>query len=239
MSHDINRDPEMWEFRALVGQRADAIWEEILSIADRNEGELPGTLQSCPRLLAGACHSTPTRLRLALEWLTTPRGKRLLPWVTVGFEQTLTVTNYLKYNPPRDEQKIPAGKQTSPLLSETSETSYPNLPKKKDNTSHPTNEWPSARALINLYNEKAPDECPAMEQISPARIGKARKYVTMFPKKEFWEEVFAEIHQSKFLRGLVKSDGHEGFKCNLDWLLTKGKDGTENCVKVAEGRYSR
>ena len=76
-----------------------------------------------------------------------------------------------------------------------------------------------------------------MEQVSPARVAKARKYLAQFPTQQFWDEVFAEIHKSRFLRGLVKSNGHEGFKCSLDWLLTKGKDQVENCVKVSEGRY--
>lgn len=100
-------------------------------------------------------------------------------------------------------------------------------------------DWPSPRALIALYNEKAPDECPAVEQISPGRIDKAKKYLAMFPKKEFWEEVFSEIHQSPFLRGLSNSPGHENWVCKLDWLLSKNKDGTENCVKVAEAQYRK
>ena len=99
--------------------------------------------------------------------------------------------------------------------------------------------WGSPRALIVLYNEKAPDEWAAVEQISDARIAKAKKYLAQFPKKEFWEEVFAEIHKSQWLRGLSHSNGREAFRNrNLDWLMSKGKgDQVENCVKVSEGRY--
>ena len=106
------------------------------------------------------------------------------------------------------------------------------------NTSHlKSDEWGSATQLFELYNTLTPDECPAIITYSPARIDKAKKYLRLFPKKEFWEEVFGEVHKSEFLRGLKNSNGHEGFICNFDWLLTKGKDGTENCVKVNEGRY--
>ena len=108
-SHDTNRDPEMWEFRELVGKRADAIWDEILSIADRNEGELPGDWKAYPTLLAGVCKSTPRHLAVALQWLCTPRGRHLQAWVTVNSEHAARVTNWRIYNPSRDANKIPRG----------------------------------------------------------------------------------------------------------------------------------
>ena len=49
--------------------------------------------------------------------------------------------------------------------------------------------------------------------------------------------MFVRIHRSRFLRGLVKRPGHEGFVADLDWLLSKGKDGVENAVKTHDGRY--
>jgi len=97
--------------------------------------------------------------------------------------------------------------------------------------------WLSPETLVELYNEKTPAECRAVEKLSPARRDKAKKYLAVFPKREFWEEVFREIHLSRFLKGMSNGSGHEGFKADFDWLLTKGKDGTENCVKVAEGKY--
>ena len=97
--------------------------------------------------------------------------------------------------------------------------------------------WPSPHALVEKYNRESPDECPAVNELSPGRKMKARKYLDMFPKEEFWTRVFQQIHQSKFLRGLKNTDAHEGFVASLDWLLTKGKDGTENVVKTVDGRY--
>ena len=91
--------------------------------------------------------------------------------------------------------------------------------------------------LVKLYNSETPDECPAVNTISPARREKAKKYLKIFPTEQFWRDCFAEIHNSPFLRGLRNTSGHKGFIASFDWLLTKGKDQTENCVKVAEGRY--
>lgn len=97
--------------------------------------------------------------------------------------------------------------------------------------------WPSPEELVALYNTTAPDECPEVTKLSPARRKKAQAYLAAFPERQFWEEAFAQIRASKFLRGLRPSNGHERFVADFDWLLTKGKDGSENCVKVYEGKY--
>lgn len=126
MPQDINRDPEFWEFRELIGPRAEAIWEEILSIADRNDGFLPGLWEAYPRLLAAACHSTRSRVQVAMDWLTTPRGKDLLPWVTVESKGVARVTNHAEYHRTREPDKIPQGKQ---MGFPPSEPSLPTFPK--------------------------------------------------------------------------------------------------------------
>ena len=97
----------------------------------------------------------------------------------------------------------------------------------------------SPESLIKLYNASTPDECPAVTVVSPARREKAKKYLLIFPQLEFWQEVFQQIHHSRFLRGLSNKNGngHQGFIADFDWLLTKGKDGSENVAKVHDGRY--
>jgi len=97
--------------------------------------------------------------------------------------------------------------------------------------------WPCPKLLIEKYNAETPNELSAVEKITPARIAKANTYLKIFPQVEFWTETFAEIHKSQFLRGLRSSNGHGSFKADFDWLLTKGKDGTENAAKVWEGKY--
>ncbi len=91
---------------------------------------------------------------------------------------------------------------------------------------------------MNLYNTKAPDECPEVTKLSPARRKKALAYLAVFPDQQFWEETCGQIHRSRFLRGLRPTgNGHHRFVADFDWLLTKGQDGSENCVKVYEGKY--
>lgn len=101
-------------------------------------------------------------------------------------------------------------------------------------------DWPTPEKLVELYNSLTPDECPAVTTLSPARRSKARQYLTAFPKQDFWEQVFKRVHQSKFLRGAHNGNGngHGNFRFDFDWMLTKGKDGSENAVKVFEGRYA-
>lgn len=96
----------------------------------------------------------------------------------------------------------------------------------------------SPETLAKLYNDLTPDECPAVTTLSPARRTKARQYLVNFPKQEFWEQVFKRVHESKFLRGARNGNGHGNFRFDFDWMLTKGKDGSENVVKVYEGKYA-
>ena len=98
--------------------------------------------------------------------------------------------------------------------------------------------WPSVEALIALYNETTPSACPSVESISEGRIKKAKAYLLLFPEREFWQTVFSQIGRSKFLRGFTTGKDGKPFVADFDWLLTKGRDGTENCVKVHDGKYS-
>lgn len=96
---------------------------------------------------------------------------------------------------------------------------------------------PTAVLLVSLYNHLRPSELPAVTVLSEERARKARKYLGRFPQFTFWRHAFEELGQSEFLRGLRTSPGHESFRGDFDWLLTVGRDRTENVVKVAEGKY--
>jgi hypothetical protein len=101
-----------------------------------------------------------------------------------------------------------------------------------------TAKWPSAEALAYLYNQAAPDNLPAVETLSPKRCERARRLLRTFPEKTWWLEVFAEYKRSKFLKGQTPpKPGHEGFRPDFDWLLSNGRNGAENCVKVHDGAY--
>lgn len=110
-------------------------------------------------------------------------------------------------------------------------------PRKNLSTISKTGPWPSVEALVTLYNEQSPDECPAVQPpISEAREKKARTYLKQFPEQAYWEQVFQQIKDSPFCRGLRNNDGRK-FTATFDWLLSRGKDGTENVVKVHDGHY--
>lgn len=98
--------------------------------------------------------------------------------------------------------------------------------------------WGSAEALAHLYNTQTPDNVPAVETLSPKRRERARRCLRVFPAREWWEEVFAEYRRSKFLSGKTQpKTGHESFRPDFDWLLSVGKNGAENAVKVHDGAY--
>lgn len=169
------------------------------------------------------------------------------------------IHDYLVYNPSRSQvlsqrkrDRLRKGRMESdglpagiPPESNVSRTPTPTPKTKKEKTPPPLSSstpsgpaaWGTVEALIELYNSATPDECPEVEQVSPGRREKARRYLKDFPDRAFWETVFREVHGSRFLRGLVKREGHAHFVADFDWLLTKGKDGTENVVKAFEGRY--
>lgn len=95
--------------------------------------------------------------------------------------------------------------------------------------------WGKPEGLLALYNELTPEDHPKVKRLSPGRAHKARAYLKIFPEKSFWVRVFSEIRFSTFLcRG---SPGSPNFRADFDWLLTKGRDGSENAVKVSEGKY--
>lgn len=106
-----------------------------------------------------------------------------------------------------------------------------------DAAADPTPSWGKPEHLVALYNTLTPPGHPKVETLSPARAEKARRYLRQFPTEAFWRGVFTSVKLSAFLLGHKSGPGHEGFRGDFDWLLTKGKDGTENCVKVSEGRY--
>lgn len=97
--------------------------------------------------------------------------------------------------------------------------------------------WPAPEALFLKFNSETPDNCPAINSVSEGRIKKAKTYIAMFPDEEWWTATFRQYHRSRFLRGEANDNGHKHFTPDIDWLLSRGQDGTENAVKVHDGRY--
>jgi hypothetical protein len=100
--------------------------------------------------------------------------------------------------------------------------------------------WPAVQSLIGLWNDHASRYgYPKVESLSPARRTKAQAALRAFPDWRFWNGAFFHVRVSRFLSGqTAPANGHSAsFRADFDWFLAKAKDGTENVVKVNEGRY--
>jgi hypothetical protein len=110
VSHDLNFDPEVWELTNRLGDRALRVWLEILSIADRNNGMVPGWLENCSpelgRALANRCRVTGQTVASCLRLF----DEKL--WTEPGTPHR--VRNYAKYNVSREANQIPSGKHYFP-----------------------------------------------------------------------------------------------------------------------------
>lgn len=108
VSHDINSDPEVWELTDRFGDRSLRVWQEILSIAERNDGDIPGwSAELSPQLrrsLAGKC-------RVSGETVQRVCGFADEKFWTVSGNPHKT-RNHLKYNPSREPNKNPDGNLT-------------------------------------------------------------------------------------------------------------------------------
>ena len=249
VSHSLFRDPEFIALRQKHPDWMGYVWLDMLAWADRTGGTLKGDItEICLTLARDVPKMYPRRaahqIEIALRYMED------VGWIHIT-SRAIEIVNYAKYHRTRNPISHRPERETVALL--TNLTNLTNLknkeetsslvqtPKKAPLTRHQKipleGAWPSVKSLVEMYNKQTPDECVAVREISEARKEKIRKYLTQFPTVNFWEEVMGQIRASRFLRGLQNQNGHSAFTADLDWLLSKGKDGTENCVKVHDGRY--
>jgi len=151
VSQSINQDPEIWEMTEAFGERALRVWLEILSIGDRNEGVLKGTIEGWAGVLMSVySQRNPRWVNRDLETL-----QRLLRWLSErgliiirdgseslqkGFKKlseaaqkavrdvsnpSLIIVNYGKYHKTWELERNPIGIRRGSLPSEPSEPSEP------------------------------------------------------------------------------------------------------------------
>ncbi len=210
VSHDINADPEVWAMRREIGEKSLSIWLEFLSIADRNDGELPGDLNELIRLVAGRCQATVRTVSAVYQFSVS----RL--WLHC--EPTLRVSKWLKYHKPREPIKIP------------SEPSEPSEPKNHKNDS-PERPEMSVQDLVESWNENFKNKLPQVEwPLAESRHRKAAQRLKEHKSLDFWQRVFNNIATSSFLLGT----GNGTWKCTIDFLINNDS----NCIKIYEGAYS-
>jgi len=103
--------------------------------------------------------------------------------------------------------------------------------------SAPSNNSFSVEDFVAAFNCTMPKGIPQCKNLSAKRRANIQKALKQYPERSWWQTVFDNMASSAFLRGEIPSSGHEHFHGSIDWLLQNGKDGTENYVKVNEGRY--
>ena len=163
VSHDIYSDPEVWELTDRFGERAFRVWMEILSIADRYDGLVPGEIKYLSSTLAAKCKSRSRTVEGIIRYATDKE------WIV--YDPVRRVRNQLKYRPRRETKEIPEGELSasppllsSPILSST-------VPKKRTMSAtadhsllngfgklwetYPEPKGPKAPAL-KAYKEKKP-----------------------------------------------------------------------------------
>mgnify|MGYP001596468550 CR=1 FL=1 len=220
VSHDINRDPDIRVMLRQCGERSLRVWLEILSIADRNDGLVPGASEGLVTALSGASEASPRTVRAMLDYGLTHL------WLVS--DPCLRVAKYAIYHKTRETNQIPRGTTTASLPSEPSEPSEPSFPKKGMEPEV------SVKEFVESWNEVFADRLPCVElPLSKSRTLKLKLRLQEHPKLIFWEQVFANIGQSPLLLGQNNGAKHPNWKCTLDFLIANDT----NCLKIAEGNY--
>lgn len=208
VNHDINADPEVWELTDKFGDRALRVWLEILSIADRNYGQLDGTVDGWAGVLMRVYSSRNPRwvnrdlenLQNLLRWMS-EKG-----WITIRersegdqkalrerSEPCLQIANYSKYHKTRGENSSP------PNLT------YPNLTK-------PTPIVPKGDGHFDrLWNE------------CPKKVGKGaaeKAWHKIKPDKELAEKIIAAMIAHRNSAQWLK-DGGQYIPHPATWLNQK------------------
>jgi hypothetical protein len=189
----------------------------------------------------------------AILWVV--NGLRYDPHVNLANEKhKMSVVKGLSELPKRklvlsycDYYKLPYPYTTHSLQdtdSESESDSESKESKEKESKSSPREipkegvPWSSRFCLIQKYNRESPDNVPTVTSISKTRLLREQAFLRQFPDEAWWTQTFLQYHRSRFLSGKSPpGNGHGSFKPDFDWLLSKGKDGVENCVKVHDGRY--
>ena len=138
VSHDINADPEVWEMRNTFGEWTLSVWLQMLSIADRNEGEITGDRKHIARSLAWlwstdsrrySARWRSDRLQIVFDWML---DRRWIEARQTGF----FVRNYAKYHRTRVTNQAPSepSEPSEPLKIKSKPASPPPVDKSNKNS---------------------------------------------------------------------------------------------------------
>ena len=132
VSHDFNRDPQVIELRKEFGDWSALAWLELLSIADRNSGTVPGTVDQIAHVL------TPITLA-KYQGKATKRVRNLLETVEkLGWIEcetgSIQIVNYAKYHRTPEQYRVPSEPDRTrpePIPKKESRADVPKEPTKK------------------------------------------------------------------------------------------------------------
>lgn len=179
------------------------------------------------------------RMSKGKVWLSRPGG-----WVIPGLSPSSA--EQMRQAAEGDAALFPQGEGSPTTTATEAPDKTEALPPPSSSSSQPKSAsaswryapWPSPHALAYLYNSLTPDNVPAVETMSRKRIERAASLLSQFPARDWWHEVFKEYHRSKFLSGKRKpGPGHENFKPDFDWLISRNRAGIENVVRVHDGFF--
>lgn len=98
-------------------------------------------------------------------------------------------------------------------------------------------DWGTVVGWVAMYNELAPRSWMSIRVVERKRAGLIAAALKDFPDEKYWREVLRNLGRNAYLSGageppkvLGESNRHP------DWLLSEGRDGVLNHVKVFEGR---
>ena len=97
--------------------------------------------------------------------------------------------------------------------------------------------WPSCSVLMELWNERRPPLCPAVQKLPPSRARRCRSMIALYPEREFWETVMDEINVSDFLAGRKPSATNPGWRADFDFVVSTNKNRVENAPRIFEGVF--
>lgn len=158
LSHDFNRDPEVIDCRKRFGDWIALAWQECLSIGDRNDGIVRGTIEQIADILAPislqkyhkyAANSAQTFLKHVAN----------LGWIRI--EPThIVILNHWKYHRTQEQKPAPSEPdQTEPDLIKN-KNKHPTVPRLESKPWPPEDLW-----LKNLI-EQQPHFQHAIEPLS-------------------------------------------------------------------------
>jgi hypothetical protein len=104
----------------------------------------------------------------------------------------------------------------------------------KDNLSKDTSDHCPHQQIISLYHKYLPT-CPEIVKWTPNRAKNLRARWNESDEHanlDWWEELFNQISQSRFLTGRATGNNGRPFFASLDWIVKP-----ENFAKILEGRY--